>query len=98
MYIYIYVYICVCVYIYIYIAETIVLTIRCSVCCACSTNNCFDFRLLHLVDCIILHTPLQPSQRLNRGFNALSLFNALRRGLIEAESLHRAFIRGLIEP
>ncbi len=59
--------VCVCVYIYIYIAETIVKTIRCSVCCACSTNDCFHFRLLHLVDCNIFNTALQRSERLNRG-------------------------------
>ncbi len=38
-----------CIYIYIYIAETIVLTIRCSLCCPCSTNNCFHFRLLQQI-------------------------------------------------
>ncbi len=35
------------------------MTICCSLCWPCSTNNCFDFRLLQLVDCNILNTALQ---------------------------------------
>ncbi len=55
------------VYMYTYLSETIVMTIRCSVCCPCSTNNCFHFRLLQLVHCDIFDTALQHSERLNRG-------------------------------